>query len=300
MKPRALSPVVLFVYNRPWHTRQTIGALQKNDLAAESELTIFSDGPKNEEARLKVEEVRQYLRTITGFKRIQIHERKENQGLANSIIDGVTQIINEYGRGIVLEDDLVTSPYFLKYMNDGLDFYEQDHRVISVLGYVYPVKFLLPETFFIKGAYCWGWATWKRGWDLFEKDGEVLLKKLVDQKLTEAFDCHGTYPYSEMLKAQIIGKNDSWGVRWYASAFLNNKLTLFPGNSLVSNIGNEGSGTHGGINEALDVSLAQAPIIVKEIEVFEHSGARKIFEDFFRTMKGSLATRLRRKIGEFL
>lgn len=285
MKVREPSPIALFVYNRLKHTRQTIEALLKNDLAKESELIIFSDGPRTQEAFEKVEEVRKYIRSISGFKRIQIRDRKVNLGLAKSIIDGVTEIVNEYGRVIVLEDDLVTSPYFLNYMNDGLNFYENEQKVISILGYVYPVKNSLPETFFIKGAFCWGWATWKRGWDLFEKNGEVLLKKLVDQKLTNIFDCHGTYPYTEMLKAQIKGENDSWGIRWNASAFLNNKLTLFPGVSLVSNIGNEGSGRHGVVDHDRDVDLAERPVHVKEIEVIEHDGARKRFEDFFRTMK---------------
>jgi glycosyltransferase involved in cell wall biosynthesis len=300
MNLRALSPIALFVYNRPCHVRQTIDALLQNDQAAQSELIIFSDGPKTQEASGKVEEVRQYIKTIKGFRRIHIRERKENRGLANSIIDGVTDIVNEYGRVIVLEDDLLTSPYFLKYMNEGLDFYKQDHRVISVLGYVYPVKTSLPETFFIKGAYCWGWATWKRGWDLFEKDGAVLLKKLQDRKLTGEFDCNGAYPYTEMLKKQIIGKNDSWGVRWNASAFLNNKLTLFPGTSLVRNIGNEGSGIHCGTDHVMDVKLAQAPINVNEIEVVEHSSVSKTFEDFFCAMKKSPVTRLRKQMGEVI
>jgi len=295
-----ISPIVLFVYNRPWHVRRTVEALQKNDLAAQSELIVFSDGPKTPEACAKVEEVRQYLKTVSGFKRVQIREQKNNQGLAKSIIRGVTETVNEYGRVIVIEDDLVTSPYFLKYMNDGLDLYEQDHRVISVHGYVYPVKPSLPETFFIKGSNCWGWGTWKRGWDLFESSGEILLKKLIDQNLAGEFDFNGSYPYTEMLKAQIAGKNDSWAVRWYASAFLNNKLTLYPGTSLVSNIGNEGSGTHSCVNEILDVRLAQAPVSIKKIEVAEHGEERKIFEDFFRIMKGTSVTSLRKKIGKVL
>ena len=300
MKAWTLSPIVFFVYNRPWHARQTIEALQKNELAQDSELIIYSDGPKTEEDSLKVEEVRSYLKNVRGFAAVHIHEQKENQGLAQSIINGVTEMVNKYGRVIVLEDDLVTSPYFLKYMNEGLDLYDQDDRVISLLGYVYPVKSSLPETFFLKGAHCWGWATWKRGWDLFEKNGEVLLKKLVDQKLTKAFDCNGTYPYTEMLKAQIMGKNNSWGVRWNASAFVNDKLTLFPGRSLVFNIGNDGSGTHCGADGTFDISMAQTPIIVNKIEAIEHPGARKILENFYRTMQESFGTRLRRKMRKIL
>jgi GT2 family glycosyltransferase len=118
MKKQA--PIALFVYNRPWHTRQTVEALKKNELASESELFIYSDAPKNGKAKEKVKEVREYIKTIDGFKKVTIIERENNWGLADSIIDGVTKIVNEYGKIIVLEDDLVTSPYFLKFMNEAL------------------------------------------------------------------------------------------------------------------------------------------------------------------------------------
>ena len=125
---------------------------------------------------------------------------------------------------IVLEDDLVTSPHFLQYMNDGLGIYERDDRVISIHGYSYPVHGKLPETFFLRGADCLGWATWKRGWDLFEDDGQRLLNELERRNLTRSFDFDGSYPYTQMLRDQIAGSNSSWAVRWYASAFLRDKL----------------------------------------------------------------------------
>ncbi len=295
-----LSPIALFVYNRPWHVRQVIDVLRKNDLAADSELIIFSDGLKDEETRVKVEEVRQYLKTITGFKKIQIHEQKENQGLANSIINGITKVVNEYGRVIVLEDDLVTSPYFLRYMNEALSLYEQDSRVISIHGYVLPVKSRLPETFFIKGADCWGWSTWKRGWDLFENNGSLLFEELKNRNLTKAFDFNGTHPFTEMLKSQIAGKNNSWAIRWCASAFLNNKLTLYPGRSLVCNIGNDETGTNWGADHSYNVALTQTAIDVKEIEVSENGCARKTFEEFFKGQKGSFCSRLKQKMRRIL
>jgi GT2 family glycosyltransferase len=162
------APIALFVYNRPDHARQTIEALKENELSAESDLIIFADGPKNSGAQAKVNEVRKLIKNVIGFRSLTIHESPNNKGLANSIIDGATKVCEEYGRVIVLEDDLVTSPWFLKYMNDALNTYEQDERVISVHGYTYPVDEPLPETFFLRGADCWGWATWKRGWELFE------------------------------------------------------------------------------------------------------------------------------------
>ncbi|MDR0677960.1 MAG: glycosyltransferase, partial [Holosporaceae bacterium] len=169
-----LVPIVLFTHNRPRHTQQTIESLMKNDGASGSELFVFSDGGKNEEDWNKVQKVREYLKTVSGFKKIEIFESKYNKGLTNSIVDGVTEIINKYGKIIVLEDDMVTSKYFLRYMNDALELYEHDEAVACITGYVYPIE-NLPETFFIKTGDCWGWATWKDSWNHFEIDGEKLL-----------------------------------------------------------------------------------------------------------------------------
>ena len=179
-----IAPTALFVYNRLEHTKRVIEALQKNVLASESDLIIFSDGPKHEKDVKKIDEVRKYLKTIDGFKSIEIFEKENNLGLSNSIISGVTEVVNRYGKIIVLEDDLVVSPYFLEFMNNALVKYENEEKVISIHGYIYPIKNKLPETFFIKGADCWGWATWKRGWDLFEPNGQKLLDELLNKNLT--------------------------------------------------------------------------------------------------------------------
>jgi SAM-dependent methyltransferase len=275
------APIVLFVYNRPQHTRQTVEALQKNELAADSDLIIYADAAKSDNAEPAVQAVRAYIRTITGFKSVRVVERPYNFGLANSIIDGVTSIVNEYGRVIVLEDDLVTSPYFLRYMNDGLVRYEHEERVISIHGYIYPVKDVLPGTFFIRGADCWGWATWKRGWDLFQVDGSKLLDELQRKKLTKDFDFGGSYPYTRMLKKQIEGKNNSWAIRWYASAFLANKLTLYPGVSLVLNIGHDGSGTHCGVNDGFSGEMVGKWRELSTLPPVENMFARESVMNFF-------------------
>jgi hypothetical protein len=277
-----LAPIVLFTYNRTWHLMQTVSALLKNSLASESELFIFSDGPKNENDGPKVDEVRKYIKTIKGFKRIEIIERDKNWGLANNIIDGITKVVNQYGKVVILEDDLVTSPYFLNFMNDGLNIYGEEEKVISVHGYVYPIKGL-PEIFFLRGADCWGWATWKRGWDLFEKDGKKLLDELEKRKLTKLFDFNGAYPYTKMLKDQVEGKVDSWAIRWYASAFIQEKLTLYPGISLVKHIGD--LGTHVKDSSLFDVELSEKPIFVKRIPPIEDPEVRKKIEDFLFRIK---------------
>lgn len=277
-----LSPILLFTYNRLIHTRKVIEALLQNEYASVSDLIIYSDGGKDEKTKHEVFVVREYLKSIVGFKSLVIRERSENWGLANNIIDGVTSVVNEYGKVIVLEDDLVVSPYFLKYMNEALDLYEKEEQIACIHGYVYPVKRQLPETFFIKGADCWGWATWKRSWDLFCSDGKALLNEIEKRNLNKEFDFNNSYPYLRMLKHQIEGKNNSWAVRWYASAFLHNKLTLYPGRSLVQQIGVDGSGTHCGVNEMFNVTLTDSPIELSDITIKDSKQGRNAFIFYFR------------------
>jgi hypothetical protein len=260
------APICLFVFNRLDHTRRTVESLAKNELASDSDLFVFSDGPRNLEEKIKVDQLRGYLKQIQGFKSLKIIEREKNFGLAKSIIDGVSSIVNQYGKVIVVEDDLVTSPYFLKYMNDGLSIYSDAERVGSIHGYVYPIRGL-PETFFIKGADCWGWATWKSRWEKFNPDGQFLLDQLRKRKLVKEFEFNGSYPYVRMLKNQISGKNNSWAVRWLASCFIQDMYVLYPGKSLVLNIGHDESGTHCSPTDEFDVDLYLKPIPVKKIPV---------------------------------
>jgi hypothetical protein len=290
------APIALFVYNRLEHTKKTIESLQKNFLAKESDLYIFSDGWKDEETKKKVSDIRNYLKTISGFKKIEIIERENNTGLANNIISGVTEIINKFGKIIVLEDDLVTSSYFLEYMNEALEIYKDEEEVISIHGYIYPIKVPLSETFFIRGADCWGWATWKRGWGLFEADGTKLLSVLEQKNLTRDFDFNNNFHYVEMLKRQINGKNDSWAIRWYASAFLGNKLTLYPGKSLIDNIGQDSSGTNRSDSNVFKVRLTDRKIDLKKIRTIELPENRRIFEDYFKSLKPSIIKRIINRI----
>lgn len=282
------APVAIFVYNRPWHFQQAIESLKRNELAEESTLFIFSDGPKGKRDNEGVEKVRMYAKTIIGFKNINIIEREQNLGLANSIISGVTEILNRHDCVIVLEDDMVTSPYFLRYMNDGLERYANEEKVASIHAYKLPIKNILPETYFIKGADCWGWATWGRAWKLFEQDGEKLLNELKRKKLGREFDFNNSYGYTKMLEDQIMGKNNSWAVRWYASVFLKDMLTLYPGISLVTNIGTDSSGTHCGTSTVFDSDLADRSIIVDKLPIEENIYARKEIEKFYRSIKFKL------------
>ncbi len=298
----ALAPIALFVYNRPEHTQKTVEALRKNILASESDLIIFSDGYKDSpESRAGVLAVRSYLKTITGFNSVKIVERENNNGLAQSIIAGVSEVVAQFGRIIVLEDDMLSSRYFLQYMNEALNLYEADERVISIHAYIYPITEKLPETYFLRGADCWGWATWKRGWDLFEPDGQKLLQELETKKLTAEFDFAGSYPYTQMLRDQLAGKNNSWAIRWYASAFLKGKLTLYPGRALISNIGFDSSGTHcNGINKiAIKEAVEDIEIKVSQIEVRESVEARRAVINFFKN-QNNLGIRILRRLKRIL
>lgn len=292
------SPIALFVYSRPEHTRRTVEALLRNELAGESDLIIFSDAARTPEKRAAVDEVRAYLTTIGGFRSVTIHHRPHNFGLARSIVEGVTAMLQQYERIIVLEDDMVTSPFFLTYMNEALERFADDSRVVSIHGYVYPVRGALPEAFFLPGADCWGWATWRRGWACFNPDGAQLLRELKRRKLERAFDFEGSYPYTQMLEAQIAGMNDSWAIRWYASAFLQSKLTLYPGRSLVHNIGNDASGTHCDEYSAMDTVLSDRPIGLDGVAVESSAAAREEFIRFFRRQsRRGIAGWIRRVLG---
>lgn len=280
-----LSPIALFAYNRPEHTRKTVEALALNDLAPESDLFVFSDGLKNPEDKVPVAMVRDYVRGICGFRSVTVVERERNWGLSRSIILGVTEIVNRFGRIVVLEDDMVTSKFFLCYMNEALELYAKEDSVISIHGYLMPVNAELPETFFLLGADCWGWGTWKRGWDLFESDGAKLLNELKTRNLEKRFDYNGTYNFSSMLKEQVRGNNDSWAVRWYAAALLNNKLTLYPGKSLVQNIGCDDSGTNCNRTNAFQAVVDNKMLHLEYLKPEENKNALIAFQNYFNSIK---------------
>ena len=294
------APLALFVYDRPDHVRRVVEGLRANALAAETDLFIFSDAAKSEPRAKEVSKVRALVRQLKGFKSIELVEQSVNRGIAGSIVQGVTRLTAEFGRVIVLEDDLLPSAHFLRYMNDALTVYENDARVISVHAYSYPVAGKLPETFFLRGADCWGWATWKRGWDLFEPDGRKLLSELERGQLARNFDFEGSYPYTQMLRDCIAGTNDSWAIRWYASAFLHGKLTLYPGASQVQNIGADGSGTHVASTRSFENSEWGRALEVGNIRVEESSEARRAFAAYLAGLRPSMATRVLSRLRRLL
>jgi len=263
-------------------------ALAVNELAAESDLTIFCDGPRTEKEMVKTNAVRDIARTTSGFFSVAVVYRENNWGLAKNITNGVTDIIAAYGRVIVLEDDLVTSPYFLRYMNIGLDLYADDPQVASIHGWCFPHTVENPpETFFLRGADCLGWATWKRAWALFEPNPEILRAELRQRKLTHAFNCNNSYDYMGMLRAHRGGVLISWAVRWRATAFIHDMYTLHPGRSLVQHIGGDGHGTNVGTTDLLDVVLTDRPILVEKQTPQEDAAMRQADMAFHSKFKAS-------------
>lgn len=239
------APIAFFAYNRPGHTQKALESLAANHGADTSELFVFCDGPKSIDEITAVEEVRRIVKSQQWCGAVHVIERESNMGLANSVIAGVTQLCDTHGRVIVLEDDLVISPYFLSYMNDALDLYEEDNRVMQISGHMFPVQ-LAPgsSTLFLTFVTSWGWATWSRAWKYFDADmlGYHILERSKD--LSDEFNLGGAYPYWPMLRAQHDGKIDSWAIRWNLAVFLRKGLVVYPRNSLVSNTGFDRSGTH--------------------------------------------------------
>lgn len=276
---RNLAPIALFTYNRPEHTRQTIEALQKNIYAEQSVLYIFSDGPACEQAAKDVARVREYIRSVKGFKEVAVIERKENWGLAKNIIDGVSSIVERHGKIVVLEDDILTSRYFLKFMNDALELYKDEERVMQISGYSYPIDGL-PELFFLSFGDSWGWATWKESWRLFERNPEKLVRDFSPWEI-KRFCFDNTELFWSQVVNNLEGRLVSWAIFFNAVIFKNKKLTLYPGHTLTRNIGLDGSGTNCGTDRILDGDILDNEFKFSEIEVTESEVGYVKFKEFF-------------------
>ncbi len=289
------APILLFVYNRPAHTREALRSLAANAPAAESDLFVYSDGAKGGADKDDVAEVRRVVRETRGFRSVHVVERERNMGLAANIMDGVTATVNSRGRVIVLEDDLVVAPHFLQFMNDALETYKDEPRV----GHVHACDFTqdpsLPDTFLIKWTGSWGWGTWARAWKLFNPDGKALLEELRRRGLTRTFDFDGHYGYTRMLRRQVEGKNDSWAIRWNASLFLADVLSLNAGRSLVRNDGFDGSGTNCGGGNLYRSELHTGSLPVERISPTEEcAAARAAFSRYYARTNSFMAKAVRR------
>jgi len=289
LKVTKLAPIVLFTYNRLWHTQQTIEALQKNELASESELFIYSDGGKDEESWARAKELREYLKSIDGFKNITIIEQEKNLGLADSIISGVTKIVNEYAKIIVLEDDIVTSPYFLRYMNDALDFYENVDKVWHISGWNYPIDANgLSDTFLWRNMNCWGWATWASRWKRYEKKPKELIASFNEGEI-EYFNLDGCVDFWSQVIKNHNGSMNSWAIFWAATIHKSDGLCLNPSQTYAKNIGFDGTGVHTGVrtNYASPFNRKKS-IIFEEVMLESKLALHKIKQFYIKSNNNSL------------
>lgn len=291
------APVLLFVYNRPAHVERCVASLRQSTVAADSPLIVFSDGAKGERDCAQVAEVRDFIRTIEGFKSVEIRENPVNMGLAANIINGVTDCVERFGKVIVVEDDLVLSPCFLEYMNKALELYADVEGVVNINSHVLEGPQRFPDNFLISFADSWGWATWKRGWDLFEPDGTVLLDKIKTMRGTKRFNMG--YHFVRMLREQIEGKNNSWAIRWNASLFVNGKLSLNAGKPLAVNMGFGKDATHCNTPDLFSVRLHMGNLEPKLISpAVEDPEARNSLRINY-IVRTSYANKLRVRLLEF-
>lgn len=256
VEPGCLAPIVIFVYNRPDHTKRLLNMLSNCEYASESEVHIFSDGKKDGDLTDSVEKVRQVIRNEciqNRFKAVSVHEAEMNNGLAKSVIYGISQVITKYGKVIVLEDDLQPSEDFLSYMNGGLDAYQEDQNIWSISGYSFPLlsaAISSKDVYLGKRCCSWGWATWVDRWEKADWEVKEYDAFMKDDARIAQFE-EGGKDLTNMLTRQMEGKINSWAIRWGFAQFCNHAYTVFPKYSKIVNGGWDGSGTHCGAQQGI-------------------------------------------------
>lgn len=299
-----LAPICIFSYNRPYHLQRVLDALSKNDLASESILYIYCDGAKPLQTEKEIapneltnsarkyftgtkEEYDKYLsdieenkkvaRSATGFKEVNVIVRPQNVGLKDNIIGAVTEVVNQFGRVITLEDDIITSKGFLRYMNDALEVYKDEEKVMHISAYMWPHRWPLPETFFYPVPYPGGgWATWKRAWQYYNDNTQELYDYWKDN--WDVFNTNGGVFYQRQLEDNLYGKLSTWFVKWHAVMLQRNGLTLFPSRSLTTNIGFDKSATNcNQTNKYYINKLAENINVCRKEIVINHRGASEIY-----------------------
>lgn len=295
-----MAPILVFTYKKLAPLKRTIAALQKNTLAGESELIVFSDGAKNTDDLDQILAVRLFLKKIDGFKKVTIRTADKNKGLAASIIDGVSETLKTYAAVIVLEDDLVTSVNFLEFMNQALEQYETDRRVHSIAGYTVPIE--KPEdypfdNYFTQRASSWGWATWKDRWEKVDwavSDYPVFSRDNVAQR---KFNAMGS-DMAGMLAKQMKGQISSWAIRWCYHQYKYGLFSVYPTVSKVINIGFGEAATH---TKGSQDRFA-TPLDVSSKRIFNLKLVPELDTRFVKQFiaKYSLKTRALYKIKDFL
>ena len=274
-----LAPIIVFCYNRPNHLEQTLEALSRNEFADQSTLYIYCDGPRDEaseEMRQKIAAVRQIARKRQWCRDVQVVERKHNVGLMNNIVGAVTEIVNQYGRVITMEDDIITSKGYLRFMNEALELYKNDEQVMHISGYMWPHKRRLPDTFFYEVPYPGGgWATWKRAWKHYTND----TKSLYDYWCTRwgEFNKFGDNYLQKQLEANYFGTMKTWFIKWHAVMLQRGAMTLYPGQSLTNNIGFDDQATNCFATTQFDVIPVEKVPVARQSIKENKRAAREIY-----------------------
>jgi len=277
------APVALFGYNRPLHLHKAIEALKKNPESPDTDLFVFIDGPKdNDQATDAIHKCRDLALSISGFKNVTTHIQGENLGLAASIRFGISKVLESSDSIIVVEDDIILSPNGLQFLNEGLLRYEQEAQISSIHAYQYPIREKFDECVLLRGADCWGWATWKDRWAATSFDSMKLRNQIIEQSLGFQFDLDGSMQYLAMLDNQTKGEIDSWAICWHASMFLQNRFTVFPPKPLAENIGTDGSGSHASDRDIFKVLVSQDTKWVFPNKIEESTSYRHSMIEFYR------------------
>lgn len=303
IQENGLAPIIIFVYNRPDHVKKMIENLVQCELASNSDLYIYSDGARSEKDEIAVQKVREFCKTIYGFRSLNIIQRDKNLGLAANIIDGVTDVVNRHGTVIVMEDDLIVHQQFLLYMNKCLNKFENNKNIWHVSGWNYPINdHGLTDIFLTRIMNCWGWATWKDRWMYFEKKPEKLIK-VFNKKMIREFDIENSGVFWSQVINNLHERMNTWAIFWYATIFLNKGLCVNPKISLVTNIGHDGSGTHKSQAENIYSPILRTQDISNwdyEIGKIENQLAYKRIQEFYKNLKPKITTRILNKMKKIL
>ena len=276
------TPLLIFAYNRPDHLKRCLSAVISMKNLENFQIHLMLDGPKNESDRKKVLETRLVIEDFCKRQDSKAEYSLENKGLSSSIIGGVSNLFENHERLVVLEDDLIPSRYFLEYMGEGLDKFAHDKRVASIHGYLPKLKSKPNAPYFRRGADCWGWGTWRDRWESVEWNSNELINQLNFRKLNRKFNLDDSYCFSCMLQRQARGEIDSWAIRWHASMFLQNRLTLYPDRSLIENVGFDGTGSHGGRNAFYATQLSESKVTIPSLDVVESSRDIRNLRRYYR------------------
>ena len=269
--------IAVFGYCRPQHLIRTLRALQFQRRNLPLPLYLFLDGPRGLDDLSAVQDCRNVANHFKSSYGCHLMISESNQGLYRSLTSGVSEVLKTYSQVIVLEDDILASPYFLEFMLDGLGCYEHDKRVASIHGYTPPVAADLPATFFLRGADCWGWATWRDRWDLFRADAESMVAEIRERGLAHEFDLNGHVQNLKLLDDRSQGRSKSWAICWHASCYLADRYTLHPGKSLVRNIGLDATGEHCVASPEMEATLSSVAVPVEPQPVVEAACIRELY-----------------------